>query len=109
MYTNKYQLKMTFPCRLKVDYGQSEKDSIEYTRLAYNDRMIKAPRRNVKNKKYISNIKPNGCNLVFYIETEFPVTDMEQLGKHLRLYSILALDTGLDLYVDNNKLLRRVG
>lgn len=108
MYTYKYVLKMTFPCRLKEDFTESEKCSIENTRLNYNDKMIKAPRKNVKNKKYLSSIKTDGPNLIFEIESEFPIEDLNQLGKHLRMFSMLALDTGLDLYVDNNKLMRRV-
>lgn len=107
MYNNKYFMTMTIPTRMRENFSNSELDRLENTRLEFNDRFQVMPSANTRNRKYIDKITTNNKGEIsFVLETQYPLNDPRRAGNALRLFSILASQNGLNLYVSNHRLMR---
>lgn len=106
MYGNKYYIEMKITRRLSVAFSMSELQMLEDARIKHNNYFVNATRRQTKNKKYISKIVTKGDTIGFYLETEYPVGNSKRIGNALRMYAIMAGNTGLNVYVLNQRLMK---
>lgn len=108
MYRNKYYVEMKITTRLSVAFSMNELYMLEYARIRHNDYFVNATREQTKNKKHISKIITKGDTIGFYLETEYPVANAKRIGNALRMYAIMAADTGLGVYISNQRLMKSV-
>lgn len=106
MYRNKYYVEMKITTRLSAAFSMNELQMLEYARIRHNNYFVNATRRQTKNKKYISKIVTKGDIIGFYLETEYPVANFKRIGNTLRMYAIMAANTGLSVYVSNQRLMK---
>lgn len=106
MYRNRYYVEMKITARLSVAFSMSELQMLEDARIRHNNYFVNATRRQTKNKKHISKIVTKGNIIGFYLETEYPVKNSKRIGNALRMYAIMAANTGLDVYVSNHRLMK---
>lgn len=106
MYRNKYYVEMKITTRLSASFSMNEFKMLEYARIKHNDYFVNATRRQTKNKKHISKIVTKRDTIGFYLETEYPVANSKRIGNALRMYAIMAANTGLGIYVSNQRLMK---
>lgn len=106
MYSNKYYVEMKITTRSSAAFSTSELEMLEDARIWHNYYFVNATRKQTKNKKHISKIVTRKDTIGFYLETEYPVKNSKRIGNALRMYAIMAADTGLGVYVSNHRLMK---
>lgn len=106
MYPNKYYVEMKIATRLSSAFNLKELQILENARIRHNNYFVNASNRQTKNRKYISQIITKGDIIGFYLETEYPVSNIQRIGNALRMYAIMAVDNGFGVYVANQRLMR---
>lgn len=106
MYQNQYYIEMKITTRSAAAFSAGELQMLDHARIWYNNYFINATRRQTKNRKYISQIITKGDIIGFYLETEYPVTNSKRIGNALRMYAIMAANTGLGVYVSNQRFMQ---
>ena len=92
--------------RLSSAFNLNELQILENARIRHNNYFVNASNRQTKNRKYISQIITKGDIIGFYLETEYPVSNIQRIGNALRMYAIMAVDNGFGVYEANQRLMR---
>lgn len=106
VYSNKYYIEMKITMRSSTAFNMKEIQMLEDARAKHNKYFANATRRQTKNRKYISQIVTKGDIIGFYLETEYPVANLQRIGNTLRMYAIMAATNGLGFYVSNQRLMK---
>ena len=106
MYPNKYYVEMKIATRLSSAFNLNELQILENARIRHNNYFVNASNRQTKNRRYISQIITKGDIIGFYLETEYPVSNIQRIGNALCMYAIMAVDNGFGVYVANQRLMR---
>ena len=106
MYRYKYIVEMKITTRSSGPFSRNELQMLEDAKIRHNNYFVNATRRQTKNKKYIFKIVTKGDTIGFYLETEYPVANSKRIGNALRMYTIMAANTGLGVYVSNQRFMK---
>ena len=106
MYPNKYYVEMKIATRLSSAFNLNELQILENARIRHNNYLVNASNRQTKNRQYNSLIITKGDIIGFYLETEYPVSNIQRIGNALRMYAIMSVDNGFGVYVANQRLMR---